>query len=230
MLETPPAHGSARVMGFVALSAALGGCSANQYATPRTVPAGEVLHTIAAETVGDPGDEFLPNIRYRARIGLAERVDLGVTAGPMFGADVKVNFVRTKRVDLALAPGFELQPALMLVSREYSENTPYIQGKLPLLLGVNVMREVSIYMHGGLASTAYVEYGTWCSPSTCIDQVTYASMMGGIGVQIRLSDFVSLQPETSIIASFKEKRVQPNLFQFGFGVSLGAQPDYKDLD
>lgn len=229
MLETLPAHGLARVIGFVALSEALGGCSANQYATTRTVPAGEVVHTIAAEIVGTPGDEFIPSIRYQVRIGLAERVDLGVTAGPMFGADVKVNFVRTKRLDLALAPGFELGPAPMLMSDESTENTPYIQGKLPLLLGVNVMKEVSIYMHGGLASMTYEERGRWCDSSTCNEPITYATRMAGIGVQIRLSDFVSLQPEASIIAPFRREDM-PNQFQFGFGVSLGAQPDYKDLD
>lgn len=227
MLKTFFAYGLSRLMGFLALLAVLGGCSANQYATPRTVPAGKVVHTIAAEGVGYLVDDTIPNLRYQLRVGLAERVDLGLTAGPMLGADLKLNFVRTKRVDLAVAPGAEFGPAMMLVSSEYTSNGPYLHGKLPLLLGFNLMKEMSIYMHGGLGVTTLERHESYCE-SMCTEREVYVLGMGGIGVQVRLSDLVALQPEVSTLVPFEEG--SRNAFQFGLGVSLGALPDYKDLD
>jgi hypothetical protein len=169
-------------------------------------------------------------MRHQVRVGLAERVDLGVTAGPMFGADLKLNFLRTKRVDMAVDPGFEVGPALMLIGGEYTRNGPYIQGKLPLLLGFNLMKELSIYMHGGVAAATY-EVHQWNCTSNCYERKALVMGVAGLGVQIRLADFVSLQPEASIISTIVPFREEaPNLFQFGLGVSFGAQPDYKDLD
>jgi hypothetical protein len=228
MLEILSAHGLARLLGCVALLAVLGGCSANQYATPRTVPAGKVVHTAAVEVFGIPDDDKLPNLRYQLRVGLADRVDLGVTAGPMVGADLKLNAVRTKRVDLAFDPGFEV--GIMVAGSGDATDTfpPYIQGKFPLLLGFNLMKEASIYLHGGLAAMTFHRHLLYCTPYPCGEREVYASGMAGIGVQIRVADFVALQPEVSIIEPFREDT--RTMFQAGLGISFGALPDFKELD
>src|SRR5688572_21795548 len=87
-------------MTLLAAPALVGCTSPNTYATARTLAPGDVTHTVAVEGIayhGSPGTGALPLLpTYVLRVGVIERVDVGVRVGNMteLGADVKVNFLR----------------------------------------------------------------------------------------------------------------------------------------
>jgi len=219
------------VLGFVTTIAPLG-CNANHYATPRTVPKGKTSHTIVLDGYGafeDDGRLFpaTGGLRYLLRAGLAERVDFGLTAsGTVIGMDVKVNFLRTKWVDMAVSPGFEVG----VLPGYHSWDTEFFyRGAVPISLGFNVSKATSIYLHGGLGGFAHVqERDEWCWEPECDDTLSGLTVQGGLGAQFRVSNFVALQPELSVMGSTS---YLPGIFmQLGFGVSLGAQPSYPEFD
>ncbi|MDC3960456.1 hypothetical protein [Polyangium jinanense] len=217
------------VFGFITTIATLG-CNANHYATPRTVPKGKTSHTIALEGYGafEEDGRLFPAVggpRYLLRAGLGERVDFGLTlSGTVISTDVKLNFLRTKWVDMAVSPGVELG---VLPGYHADDTEIFFRGAVPLSLGFNVSKATSIYLHGGLGGFVHSQkYDEWCYNPECDDTRTGLTVQGGLGAQFRVSNFVALQPELSVMGS-----ALPGVFmQLGFGVSLGAQPSYPEFD
>lgn len=183
---------------------AMVGCHSNLYSTPRTVPRGQSQHMVALDVDVIPDQDVpLPAMVYLARIGLADRVDLGLQASSTFKVDVKVNPVRTRYFDLAIDPAVSFGYILSYYGG------PIFSGSLPVMMGFNLHESVTLMMQGG-AGYALAGFGR-----------VYG--FGGAGLQIRVSDLVMVQPEATIQV-FQDGSVWPCI---GLGFGFGPQPSYK---
>jgi len=198
---------------------ALTACHANLYSTPRTVPKGKAVHIMAVHA------EPYPAMVYIARVGVADRVDAGLHATLYSNkVDVKVNFLRTKYLDMAVNPGvsFGLEPII----DDYQW-----KGSLPLMIGLNVDPRVTMMVQGGPTLMRYQE------PDKGQDGTVFANgtviVTGAVGgaIQIRATDLFYIQPEFSINYFVYDPvygtRYWPNI---GIGFGFGPQPRYDDTD
>lgn len=211
------------------------GCIANQYGTPRTLPPGKVSHTLALEGY-KPLDykEVAPQLRYQVRVGLADRVDLGLMAGPLIGADLKLNFLRTKRIDISFNPGihYGLFPSFY---SGFDDPFEVVRGSAAFSVGINLTKAASLYLHTGVAGGVYIEpfyeaEYVCQSPQACetVTDHPFAMPELGIGAQFRVSQGIALLPEMSLVTD--PQRLFGTGLQFGLAIALGAQPSYDDLD
>ncbi len=194
---------------------ALTACHANHYSTPRTLPRGHHAHVAALHA------EPFPVMVYVGRVGLADRVDLGLHASVGFNKlDLKYNFLRTKYFDMAIDPAVSWGPDAF--GRE-----PEFMGHLPLMLGFNVSPRVTLMAQGGPTLGIFEEhsFGQYSAPQ-------YLAVMATAGgaAQIRVLDWLYLQPEFSINYGVYDA-VQGTLYwpNIGIGVGFGRQPQYDDL-
>jgi hypothetical protein len=209
------------------------GCpNPNVYGTPRTTPKGTISHTIALEamrlqgktgTAATKEESFtFPTLpTYQLRYGAADRLDLGVSIRNLstLGVDLKWNFLREKSVDMAIVPGAQ---AIYLGTSEGSAFLSYIH--LPLLLGLNLSDNLSIVLSPGGTVIAGASSDNRSSGQSGL--VAGAGFMGrlGLGLNIRTSDKVHLQPEVTVLRSFEKSEVM--FFTFGFGINFGSLPKY----
>lgn len=196
---------------FVLVLAAivLSACHANYYSTPRTVPKGKTAHIVAVHA------EPWPFMVYEGRVGLADRVDVGLHASLYFNKlDLKYNFLRTKYFDMAINPGvsFGLEP----ITEQFRW-----KGWLPLMLGLNLGPRVTLMAQGGPVLMQYsAPHANDLSP-------TIMGAVGG-GVQIRVTELFYIQPEFSI--NYMKYSPAGTFFwpNFGIGFGFGPQPRYDD--
>jgi hypothetical protein len=229
------------------LSAGLAGCpSSALYATARTLAPGRHQHTIGVEGIapvvvepssGAVGATFSPNVpTYQARVGLHERVELGVRVPNLssLGADVKVALVRG-RVDVAVMPS--VQGAYFAVNvfgpaTGAGSSGGFLYASAPVLVGVNASRRVSVVGHLGPA-LAYVGGTTTGMAGTAsyvgVTNGAAFALRYGVGVNLRITDFVALHPEVSAFTAFGANGVA-SIITPVIGLQLGASPDFSDLE
>jgi hypothetical protein len=238
-------------VGLMGLSTILlTGCPNPQtYGTPRTTPPGKVTHTIAAETMTvsgttktsdtdySTGEETEGEERvsatfpvpptYQLRIGLADRVDLGIKVANMtsLGADIKLNPVRGG-FDFAIAPGVQW---FRLSAGGDSLNVTYLH--LPLMFGVNLSTDTSLIFTPGVV---YVAAGT-SEGADGNDAIFQSSGLGarfGIGFEYRVSPKFALHPELTAIRGLTGPYgdVEATIVLFGLGFNIANIPDYSDVD
>jgi hypothetical protein len=197
----------------------------NTFTTPRTVAPGKVQHTVSMEAIGafDEDDSVvLPTLpSYTARIGLADRLELGAHFSHLssIGVDLKWNPVRSDGFDLAIDPGAQ---AFYIASSDASLVIYYLH--LPLLLGFNVSETVSLVLTPGISMV-----GVGGDIDEDDDQLYGASdtaWLGraGFGIDIRASEKFSVQPEVTFLKSFEDGGGV--VFLGGVGFKFGAQPEY----
>ncbi|MBI2897217.1 MAG: hypothetical protein HYY06_26910 [Deltaproteobacteria bacterium] len=209
------------------------GCPSSQtWTTARTVPAGSVQHTAGVEFIGlnvdDPdcvdaeGDDVCDSIGfvavpfpgYIARIGVADMLDLGFkasTAGS-FGADFKIQLVRTDAFDLAIDPGFSM-PFVFAFT--------YIN--MPVLFSLNFGEMTTL--------TLYPKASYWVVFNEDIDTAANGFFVGGgANFQIRVSDRFAITPGfewTRSVAGMDEGEAI-TFFNFGVGFSFGSFPEFGE--
>jgi hypothetical protein len=199
--------------------------SPNTFTTPRTVAAGKVQHTVSVEAIGAFAEDdsvVLPTLpSYTARIGLADRLELGVHFSHLssIGADFKWNPVRTDGFDLAIDPGAQ---AFYFVTGDASVVIYYLH--LPVLLGFNVADNVSLVLTPGVSML-----GVGGTIDSGDDELYGGSdsawlARAGFGVDIRASEKFSVQPEVTFLKSFESGGGV--VFLGGVGFKFGAQPEY----
>jgi hypothetical protein len=204
-----------------AIAASLLGCpSPNTYGTPRTVAPGEISHTVAVEGIHVADSNMtLPTLpTVQLRVGLADRVDLGVRVSNLssVGADVKWNFVRSRSFDLAVDPG--LQAGLFPVpSSSARDSLLFIAyGHVPLIAGINFSESASLVVSGG---AIFASAGRGSSSNDA-----GSGARAGIGLNLRPSKKFAIQPEITALRFFNET---PGLVVvFGVGFNFGALPSY----
>jgi len=238
----------AKFLGYLAATTALfatTGCpNPNTYGTPRTVPAGQVSHSIAAEAIGAHRDGVgvdLPTLpTYTMRIGATEGLDIGLRVANLttLGADVKWNFLKGSTFEMAVAPG--AQVFYYSLGSSSSSNgasaTSSITGTylhLPLLMGINVSQRVTLVPSVGIMYGAVNGSSSATTSDGSSDSVKGSANTGvigrfGFGADFRLSPKFALHPEITFMKSFAEG-ARGVLYLAGLGFNFGALPSYDDV-
>jgi hypothetical protein len=226
---------------LLAATMLLGCPNPNTYGTPRTTPAGKLQHTLAAEVLHetatfstrDPGGmvsretatETVPLLpTYQLRVGLAERVDIGVRLSNVggLGADVKWNFVRSELVDLAVDPKLHAHTVLVW-NRARPGGAVYVH--LPLMLGLNLARTVTVVAVGGPAAGLATGQRTG-GPRVLDDAARGVALHAGLGAQLRASRGFALHPEVGAMRFFSS--TEDLVVVVGLGFTFGAIPSYVE--
>jgi hypothetical protein len=237
-------------VGAVALvsGALLAGCfNSNVYEPPRTTPPGEVSMLIALEGTSwrtkqrsdgypvygmppEPPRLYIRNEAYPElplvglRLGIAERVDAGLRLVNLVypAADLKWNFLRTTRFDLAVDPGAAWGWPI------------YAQAQLPLLVGLNLAEWLSVVASPGVmyGSGAY-GYGGDLITAPYYDRTDWYGRLGG-GLDVRFTPRFAVQPTVTYLRALRRQRgaaglfTQEDIVNVGIGFKFGALPDYRE--
>lgn len=216
------------LVGAVAALALTGCPSPSIYGTARTIPRGQIQQTVAVEGIGGTtsgASAFLPTLpTYQFRIGLADNVDLGLRVPNLtsVGADVKINLVRGS-FDLAVAPA--IQGIYAGVS---DVNVGLLWLHAPVILGFNLTQNFSIVASPGVSYGVYFagdERSSSSSSRTAFSTGGFAGRLG-LGLNIRVANTFSIQPEITALYNFNAEGV---LYIAGVGFEFGAHPDYSDI-
>ncbi len=220
---------------------ALSGCpDPETLGTPRTIPRGQIAHTVALTAIGsrDNGafggtSAFSPSLpTYMFRLGLADRVDVGLRLSRLtsLGADAKINFLRGP-LDLALDPGFAWFgsfPASESLSAgggvfprtcgtpKFSGCPSHFMFHLPLIVGINITRYFSIVPAGGLSSMSIT--------GRDLDRAFIAYGRAGLGFDFRIRQIFALHPEFTLLQPIGGDSTAFVTASLGF--SFGAPPDF----
>lgn len=198
-------------LGLVLATFVLAGCHSNLYATPRTTPRGTSQHIVAIDmdvvpkSQEDFGIDFTPpSLVYTARIGLTDRIDLGIQASGMLKMDLKINPVRTQYFDLAFAPTVA---AGIFAGR--MAVFPFGVASLPVIVGLNAGEAMTLVIQGGPAV------------SNLPGSTVYPFV--GSGLQLRLGELVTVQPEMT----FQFMGDGRTWACYGLGFGFGPHASYK---
>jgi hypothetical protein len=214
------------------------GCpNPNTYGVPRTLDPGGVQFTVAPEVYGinfkgtsidqngnvttTRQSAYLPTVpSVGLHIGIVDGFELGLRAPNLdsLGLDGKVQLVRGG-VDLAVDPGVQVA-SLLGIGLFYLH--------LPVLIGVNLSEKVTLVATPGILYA--LASGTPDATSNTAQQgVSATQLFGrlGLGVDVRVAKKVALHPELTFLKGFASNDAV--IFVFGFGVNLGAMPNYSDL-
>lgn len=232
-----PAMVSRAIAGVAAIMLLSGCPDPNTYGTPRTLGPGDLQLQASTPVYGfteNGKTQFtagFPSVG--ARLGLADRLDMGARLVGFFGlgSDLKYNFLRG-RIDMAVDPmvqGFYMPPAQYSASTTLTTGIAIIQAQVPLLVGFNIDEATTVVVTPGfiatLATASPEENGG--SPSQIAFATTGAGARLGVGLNVHTSETFSWQPELAAWHEFNG--VESTVYLLGIGVSLGAQPDYSDL-
>lgn len=231
------------LLGFASALAFLPGCpNPLNYGTPRTTPKGEISHTVALEGVGVSAKDgatgttvggFAPNLpTYEIRIGLADWVDLGVRLANLttLGVDGKLNFVKTKHVDVAAAPGFQL----FYFSADSGGTKSTLVGSyfhVPVLVGFNIAEPFSIVLYPGITYGVASSSADSGSGASAAQGSTGLLLRGGIGFNIRIGKGFAIHPEFAFSRGLEDDQGDVvTLYNFGLGFKFGKLPDHSMAD
>jgi hypothetical protein len=218
------------------------GCpNPNTYTTPRTIGSGRVSHSVAAEAWGFsvPGTSSnggattvtgtLPTFpTYTLRIGVGDFAEIGarLANASSLGADIKVNFLRSAFLDLAIDPsGQVFQFSESSGGTTSSVSVFYLH--VPLLVGLNLSRSLTLVLAPGFT---YGFASTAVSSSGGQDQAsgtTGALGRLGFGLDIRMSPGFALHPEITFLRTLESEAT--TLYILGIGFNFGAMPNYDDV-
>lgn len=152
-----------RVGFFAASSLVLFGCvNPNTYTTPRTIGSGRFQGSVAGEAWGSytpassndqtaetrSGPSLTPPT-VTVRLGLGDSCEIGARVSNMssLGGDIKWNPFRSRAIDLAIDPAFQISE----VSAEDGTTETLSFLHVPLLVGVNLSRKVSLILTPGIS-------------------------------------------------------------------------------
>jgi hypothetical protein len=225
----------------------LTGCpNPNLYTTPRTLEPGKVQWNLAAEGIGanfnntvtttDPvtmmtttstqsASFVLPMLpSFGVRYGMADGLELGAHVQNFDSGelDLKVRLLKGS-LDLAVDPGVQ---GYYLSVNNVALGVGYVH--LPLLVGVNLSRSVSLVASPGFA-WAFVT-GTVTDNNGSSGAAAASGAIGrlGLGVDFRVGQHFAFHPEVTFLKAFGSNEAL--IYVFGLGFNFGAMPDYSDLD
>jgi hypothetical protein len=230
-------------VGMTACAASLCGCpNPNTYGTPRTLPPGKVQIVASLEGVGisettgtnaagdkvttSAYDPTFPSVG--VRIGLADSVDLGLKIAQLssLGADVKLNFLRSRWFDMAVDPGVQ---GAYLSAGGTSLGIFYFN--VPLLLGINFTHSTTLVLTPGFTYLLATASTTDTSGTSSYVSGSAPLARFGVGFNFRVGSVLSIQPEITGLKGFNNS--DATLWNFGVGFAIatsrGASPDYSDV-
>ena len=226
---------------WAASSLVLSGCpNPNTYTTPRTIGSGHFQGSAAVEAWGfyipTTSANYSPDQRagsYLApptlslRLGLGDSWEIAARADNLssLGGDVKWNFLKSSRIDLAIDPAFQIYQLTPTDGSATKQTFTYLH--VPLLVGVNLSRTVSlVFTPGatwGFASSGEIRFKD--GP----DQGTSTGAIGrfGLGVDFRIMPGFALHPEITFLRGFGGDNTITYIA--GLGFNFGAMPNYDDV-
>lgn len=188
-------------LALAACSVWLLGCAGNLYTTARVVPKGETQHTFGMGVFVVDSEDTYPTAVYQARLGLHEKLDVGLQAGSSFRADAKGNIFTTDHVAAALDFSLEFDV--------YPDR--YIIPELPLIISIDFTQNISWVVYGGPGMVANTDRSSFV-------------VKAGSGFQWRATDDLTLQLEGNARFLNVDKNLFPHpLLNFGLGFSFGGQ-------
>ncbi len=232
------AHGRGRRGGGPGLSTRVGpfllllllgtGCpSASTLQTVRTLPPSKLRLAVGMDVVSlrgpalvgdatESGRLTLPQLEVAGRMGLSDRLDVGAKlflVGALF--DVKWQFLKTHRVDAAVAPGL----GWTLLSGPATTSGAAVNSldlHLPFLFGFNVSDDITLML--GPRVLGRLSF----SPSGAgVMQARLLPFIGGsAGVALQLGDSLVLLPEVTLLNVPGE--VQGVVVHGGLGLMFGG--------
>lgn len=233
-------------IGFLAASAlVLLGCpNPNTYTTPRTIGSGHFQHSLAAEawgfylpsnTVTTAPNESLsgtvPTLpTYTLRIGLGDSWEIGARIANMtsLGADLKWNFLKSSGIDLAIDPAFQIFALAVNDSNEGNDLLTVTYLHVPLLVGLNISRTVSLVLTPGVTwGFASASGSTFTSGSNQASATTGALGRFGLGADFRIVPGFALHPEITFLRGLGSDNTL--IYMAGLGFNFGAMPNYDDV-
>jgi len=178
----------------------------------------------AATTQNTTASLVVPMVpTFGARVGMVDGFDMGFRLQNLdsLAVDGKIRLLRGT-FDIAVDPGVQ---GFYAIANNVGFGVFYLH--LPVLLGLNVSKNVSIVASPGIVydiATASVNNGSGASGSA-----TATGLWGrlGLGVDIRTSKTLAIHPE--ITAMQQINGVDALVWVAGLGFNIGAQPDYSDL-
>lgn len=161
------------------------------------------------EGFDDASGAAAPDLGFRARFGLADGVDLGVTATSSFWfyirVDAKLQLVDTAAFALALDPSIGSYPLLS------ASAAPVVELRVPLLMDIELGGGVALVLGPSYTTGPYIEGD---------GDVRFEHAVGGsVGVWIPITETVRLLPEVQILAPLGPSH---RVLVFGFSAGLGA--------
>ena len=226
---------------LTASSLSLFGCpNPNTYTTPRTVGSGHFQGSAAVEAWGyyiptSPANDT-PPLRsqtfptpptFTLRLGLGDSWEIGARIANMssLGGDLKWNFLKSSRIDLALDPAFQIFRDTANNGDGTSQTFTFLH--VPLLVGVNLSRRVSLVFTPG-ASWGFTSAGMLRFQGRP-DQGTTTGALGrfGVGADFRVIPGFALHPEITFLRGLDgHNRID---YIAGLGFNFGAMPSYDDV-
>jgi hypothetical protein len=221
------------------------GCpNPNTYTTPRTIGSGHFQHSLAAEawgfylpsnTVTTAPNESLsgtvPTLpTYTLRIGLGDSWEIGARIANMtsLGADLKWNFLKSSGIDLAIDPAFQIFALAVNDSNEGNDLLTVTYLHVPLLVGLNISRTVSLVLTPGVTwGFASASGSTFTSGSNQASATTGALGRFGLGADFRIVPGFALHPEITFLRGLGSDNTL--IYMAGLGFNFGAMPNYDDV-
>jgi hypothetical protein len=161
-------------------------------------------------------DEPLPGLLYYLRLGVVDRIDLGLRLlPPVFGVDLKWNFVKTPGFDLALDAGVH-----------YMGSAVYWD--TPLIAGIN-WGPVSIVPSAGLSFArgehprTLVLFGPQPLAETTPMHATL--LRTGLGIHWRIAKIFAIHPELTLLRDLQPGTKPAHVSTLGVAFTLGRLPE-----
>ena len=167
---------------------------------------------------------------YGIRVGVTDGVDVGVRfAGALPGLaasggfDVKLNPLRGP-VDFAIAPG--MQGYLTRYGRGDTDMQTWVWwAHLPVLLGFNVHRNITVMTTGGVSLSRGASDATFENADNAL-ATNAAWWRVGLALDVRFRHW-GLHPEVTVLRSMPSKTPgDATIVTFGIGWMFGAKPVY----
>jgi hypothetical protein len=218
------------------------GCpNPNTYTTPRTAATGHITNSVAVEAWGFsvPASGATGALRgtlptlptYSLRVGVSESVEIGARAANLTaaGLDVKWNPIRSRYLDLAIDPGgqvFQFGASSDSGSTSSSGSFTVAYFHAPILVGVNLARQISLVLSPGI--TYGIASASLTAGSGQSDASTTTGLMGrfGVGIDFRISPGFALHPEITFLRTLDTNPTL--LYTAGLGFNFGGLPSFDD--
>ena len=217
------------------------GCpNPNTYTTPRTIGSGHFQGSAAIEAWGfyipNTSANYAPAERsaiyatpptFTLRLGLGDSWEIGARIGNLssLGGDLKWNFLKSSRIDLAIDPAFQIFQDSATNGDGTNQTFTFLN--VPLLVGVNLSRTVSlVFTPGaswGFTSAGMIRFKGGPDQGT----TTGAIWRFGVGADFRIMRCFALHPEITLLRGLDgDNRID---YIAGLGFNFGTMPNYDDV-
>jgi len=157
---------------------------------------------------------------------------LGFRISPSaLAADLKWNFLRSSRFDVAMVVGAQA----LLAPAPPSKGTAYLDA--PLIAGINLLEELTVVPAVGLSygfgsqpepETAEFFGPTRVNPPRPSDAGGWLLRFGA-GLDVRFTERFAVQPEVTMVRVLDPVSETSHFYVAGLGFNFGALPNYSEV-